>query len=189
MRRQASLTSRWRWWTTWRFISPTCWCEVLTPPAAAFQGPWSSPPPPSAARAPPRWPAETPGWLRFAGISPVDVCQGSKNSSVSGWSFFFFKHSPVMCETGWESDTHLLSLVSNRRLSMRFATVCTKKKKHLRLQMSKEAASSEQQSMTGVVLPCSSSAAASGPWGVGWRCTGKMYVRGQSREFLELPVW
>lgn len=42
--------------------------------------------------------------------------------------FFFFKHSPVMCETGWESDTHLLSLVSNRRLSMRFATVCTKKK-------------------------------------------------------------
>lgn len=182
MRRQASLTSRWRWWTTWRFISPTCWCEVLTPPAAAFQGPWSSPPPPSAARAPPRWPAETPGWLRFAGISPVGVCQGSKNSSVSGYSFFFSKHSPVM----W----HSLALFGLKQTSL--DEICNrlhKKKNQLRLQMSKEAASTEQQSLTGVVLPCSSSAAASGQWGVGWRCTGKMYVRGRSREFLELPVW
>lgn len=188
MRRQASLTSRWRWWTTWRFISPTCWCEVLTPPAAAFQGPWSSPPPPSAARAPPRWPAETPGWLRFAGISPVGVCQGSKNSSVSGWSFFF-SNTVLWCVRQAGSQTLTCSLWSQTDVSRWDLQPSARKKQQLRLEMSKEAASTEQQSLTGVVLPCSSSAAASGQWGVGWRCTGKMYVRGRSREFLELPVW
>lgn len=189
MRRQASLTSRWRWWTTWRFISPTCWCEVLTPPAAAFQGPWSSPPPPSAARAPPRWPAETPGWLRFAGISPVGVCQGSKNSSVSGYSFFFFQTQS--CDV-WDrlGVRHSLALFGLKQTSL--DEICNRlheKKKTITFTNEQKAASTEQQSLTGVVLPCSSSAAASGQWGVGWRCTGKMYVRGRSREFLELPVW
>lgn len=122
------------------FCAPTCWYEVLRPPAVAFQEQWSSPRPLSAAQARPRWPAEMPEWPRFAGISPVDACRSSRKT-ISHWSVtkrtsqttFKVDHVRVW---SWlprpkrqhgDSLTHLLSLVSNRRRSMRLATVCTEK--------------------------------------------------------------
>lgn len=64
----------------------TCWYEAVGSPAVAFQGRWSSLQPPSAARARHRWPAEMPGWPRFAGISPADAYKpGRKQITADVW--------------------------------------------------------------------------------------------------------
>lgn len=120
--------------------APTYWCEVVRLPVVAFQEQWSSPQPQSAVQAQPRWPAEMPEWPRFAGISPADACRSSRKP-IHNWSVTTFKFERVKlsCLQGqrdiddmgiYSYWTHLLSLLSNRRRSMRLATVCTKKNVH-----------------------------------------------------------
>lgn len=108
----------------------TYWYGAVKTPAAAFQEEWSSLQPQLAVPALPRWPAEMPGWLRFAGISPADACW--TNRAARSLQAGLLVMLNFLAKTQW--DTHLLSLDSNSRLSMRLATVCKEKnvklKKH-----------------------------------------------------------
>lgn len=82
--------------------------------------------------------------------------------------------------------THLLSLDSNKRLSMRFATVCTGETMTRGHELQKDK-SEGGRLMEEAVVPCSSSEAASLLWGVDYKCINKRYETVQSRESSGFP--
>lgn len=102
--------------------TPTYWYEAAGSPVVAFREPWSSPPPPSAALVRPRRPARRPWWPRCAETSPGGACQ----SNATLWN----SQTPTPLRNQQERGAHLLLDVSNRRLWMRFATVCARTHTH-----------------------------------------------------------
>lgn len=164
----------------------TCLYEGVRSPAAAAQEPWSSPPPPLAAPARRRWPAGMQGWPRSSGISPEDACPPSRKTVSHD------EHSKYPAVRGELWRTHLLSLDSNKRLTMRLATVCIRQTTTRGHKLAKGKSDGRRPLLTRAlteecVLPCSSSEAAFLLLGVDYKCKDKMYEMVQSQESLGFP--
>lgn len=176
----------WAFYFGFVLFSFTCLYEGVRSPTAVAQERWSSPPPPSAAPARRRWPAGMQGWPRSSGTSPADACPPSRKTVSHDEQRTY----PAVRGELWR--THLLSLDSNKRLTMRLATVCIGQTMTRGNKLAKVKSDGCRPRLTRVlmeecVLPCSSSEAAFLLLRVDYKCKDKRYEMVQSQESLGFP--